>query len=131
MLSVAIVGGGAAGLSAARQLIEMGAQVTVFEQANVPGGRARSELIENCVVDVGAQLFGSGFTSLFDFARRRSGGAVTRAGRGLSARSRQRDHIRERCEHGHVNGTTNQLEAEAGCAVRAVSAASRERTGSY
>ena len=36
---------------------------------NQSGGRARSEIIDGCVVDAGAQLFGSGFESLFAFAR--------------------------------------------------------------
>jgi protoporphyrinogen oxidase len=69
MARVAIVGGGAAGLSAALMLTELGAQVTVFEQSALWGGRARSEVIENCIVDVGAQLFGSGFSALFELAR--------------------------------------------------------------
>ena len=68
MTRVAVVGGGAAGLSAAHRLHESGAQVTVFEQAAAPGGRARSELLEACVVDAGAQLFGSGFHTFFGFA---------------------------------------------------------------
>ena len=65
---VAVVGGGAAGLNAARHLNELGADVTIYEQNKMLGGRARSELLEGCVVDVGAQLFGSGFTALFQFA---------------------------------------------------------------
>jgi oxygen-dependent protoporphyrinogen oxidase len=69
MARVAIVGGGAAGLSAALTLSELGAQVAVFEQGAVWGGRARSEVVENCIVDVGAQLFGSGFSALFELAR--------------------------------------------------------------
>lgn len=69
MPSVAIVGAGAAGLSAALRLTELGARVTVFDQSAVPGGRARSETIDGCVIDVGAQLFGSGFEALFAFAR--------------------------------------------------------------
>lgn len=69
MAQLAVIGAGAAGLSAARKLHELGAQVTVFEQASSAGGRARSELLEGCIVDVGAQLFGSGFSALFRFAR--------------------------------------------------------------
>lgn len=69
MVKVAVVGGGAAGLSAARKLVELGASVTVFEQAEKLGGRARSEPLDGCVADVGAQLFGSGFQSVFGFAR--------------------------------------------------------------
>ncbi|HEY0306293.1 MAG TPA: FAD-dependent oxidoreductase, partial [Longimicrobiales bacterium] len=69
MPSVAIVGAGAAGLSAALRLTALGVRVTVFEQSPTPGGRARSEIIDGCVIDVGAQLFGSGFEALFAFAR--------------------------------------------------------------
>ena len=74
MVRVAVVGGGAAGLSAAHELVQLGAHVTLYEQHAVPGGRARSEIIEGCVVDAGAQLFGSGFTALFGFAERIGGG---------------------------------------------------------
>jgi protoporphyrinogen oxidase len=63
-----VIGGGAAGLSAARHLSTHGLAVTVFELGETLGGRARSELLDECVVDVGAQLFGSGFSALFEFA---------------------------------------------------------------
>lgn len=39
---VVIIGGGVAGLSAAQELILRGYQVTIFEKADSPGGRARS-----------------------------------------------------------------------------------------
>lgn len=68
MARIAVVGGGAAGLNAARKLNELGQRVTVFEKAAFLGGRARSEVIDGCVVDTGAQLFGSGFRALFEFA---------------------------------------------------------------
>ncbi|HEY0809082.1 MAG TPA: FAD-dependent oxidoreductase, partial [Longimicrobiales bacterium] len=67
--TVAIIGGGAAGLSAAQHLRDGGAAVTVFERAQTLGGRARSELLAGCMVDVGAQLFGSAFTSLYAFVQ--------------------------------------------------------------
>ena len=35
----AIIGGGIAGLSAARHLVDQGADVTVYEASNRPGGR--------------------------------------------------------------------------------------------
>src|SRR5687767_1468665 len=66
--TVAVIGGGAAGLSAARHLTDRGVAVTLFERAQMLGGRARSELLASCIVDVGAQLFGSAFQSLFAFA---------------------------------------------------------------
>ena len=68
MARIAVVGGGAAGLNAARKLNEQGVPVTLFEKSPAMGGRARSEVIDGCVVDVGAQLFGSGFRALFEFA---------------------------------------------------------------
>jgi phytoene dehydrogenase-like protein len=39
---VAVVGAGWAGLAAAVRLVQGGAQVSVFEMARQPGGRARS-----------------------------------------------------------------------------------------
>ena len=66
--TVAVIGGGAAGLSAGRVLADGGVAVTLFERSQTLGGRARSELLAGCIVDVGAQLFGSAFQSLFAFA---------------------------------------------------------------
>jgi protoporphyrinogen/coproporphyrinogen III oxidase len=68
MAKIAVIGGGAAGLNAARKLNDLGQQVVLFEKSHAIGGRARSETLEGCVVDVGAQLFGSGFRALFEFA---------------------------------------------------------------
>jgi protoporphyrinogen/coproporphyrinogen III oxidase len=69
MKRIAVVGGGAAALAAAWRLSSAGVQVTVHEGAAQIGGRARSEVLEECVVDTGAQLFGSGFSALFGIAR--------------------------------------------------------------
>jgi protoporphyrinogen/coproporphyrinogen III oxidase len=44
-------------------------QVTVYEGGAQVGGRARSEQLDRCIVDTGAQLFGSGFSALFRLAR--------------------------------------------------------------
>jgi uncharacterized protein with NAD-binding domain and iron-sulfur cluster len=43
--SVVVLGGGVAGLSAAHELVERGFQVRVFEQRDVPGGKARSVVV--------------------------------------------------------------------------------------
>src|SRR5215217_142114 len=42
MTTVAVLGGGVAGLSAAHELVERGFDVTVLEQRDAPGGKARS-----------------------------------------------------------------------------------------
>jgi uncharacterized protein with NAD-binding domain and iron-sulfur cluster len=42
MTTVAVLGGGVAGLSAAHELAERGFEVTVYEQREAPGGKARS-----------------------------------------------------------------------------------------
>ena len=39
---VVILGGGVAGMSAAHELVERGFEVEVFEQRDLPGGKARS-----------------------------------------------------------------------------------------
>jgi uncharacterized protein with NAD-binding domain and iron-sulfur cluster len=45
--TVAIFGGGVAGLSAAHELAERGFDVTVYESREIPGGKARSMQVEN------------------------------------------------------------------------------------
>src|SRR4051812_11396454 len=42
MTTVAVLGGGVAGLSAAHELAERGFDVTIYEQRDAPGGKARS-----------------------------------------------------------------------------------------
>ena len=42
MTTVAVLGGGVGGLTAAHELVERGFEVTVFEQRDAPGGKARS-----------------------------------------------------------------------------------------
>ena len=46
MTTVAVLGGGVAGLSAAHELVERGFAVTVYEQRDAPGGKARSIPVE-------------------------------------------------------------------------------------
>lgn len=69
MPRIAVIGGGAAGLAAAWKLVTSGAEVTLFERAAQLGGRACSEILDDCVVDTGAQLFASGFSTLRRTAR--------------------------------------------------------------
>ena len=55
-LSVAIIGGGWAGLAAAVELCTAGASVTVYEAAKQLGGRARSVAIDGRVLDNGQHI---------------------------------------------------------------------------
>ena len=58
MTTVAVLGGGVAGLSAAHELIERGFAVTVLEQRDVPGGKARSIPVSGSGTDGRADLPG-------------------------------------------------------------------------
>jgi oxygen-dependent protoporphyrinogen oxidase len=66
--SIAIVGGGLAGLTCAWRLARAGHDVEVLEREPVPGGRMRSERIATSrgdfVVDRGAQFVASGYRNL-------------------------------------------------------------------
>jgi len=54
-MRVAVIGGGVAGLAAARHLQERGADVFVFEGADRVGGKLRRERVGDRLVDVGAE----------------------------------------------------------------------------
>ena len=62
--SVAIVGGGLAGLAAARTLHKHGVSCTVFEAGDQLGGRVRSEKIDGVTVDYGLQTFNSWYPAV-------------------------------------------------------------------
>ena len=49
--TVAVLGGGVAGLSAAHELVERGFTVSVHEKRAVPGGKARSYAVPGSAVD--------------------------------------------------------------------------------
>lgn len=55
--SVAVIGGGIAGLACARTLAEAGAAVTVFDKGRGPGGRTSTRRFESLRFDHGAQYF--------------------------------------------------------------------------
>jgi protoporphyrinogen/coproporphyrinogen III oxidase len=65
MATYAVVGAGPAGLAAAWQLQATGAAVTVYEAAPSVGGRVRSDTVDGTTADVGPQLLGSTFHTLF------------------------------------------------------------------
>lgn len=70
--SVAIVGGGLAGLSAARMLKRAGVDVTVYEGADRIGGRVQSVvdvLGPGLVTELGGEFIDSGHTDLLDLVR--------------------------------------------------------------
>jgi phytoene dehydrogenase-like protein len=51
-----VIGAGLAGLSAALTLQDAGAQVTVLESSDRPGGRVASDIIDGFILDRGFQL---------------------------------------------------------------------------
>lgn len=55
-MNIAVVGGGWAGLSAAVELVHAGCDVTVYESAREPGGRARRVQTQNQILDNGQHL---------------------------------------------------------------------------
>src|SRR5919112_1655564 len=58
MTTVAVLGGGVAGLTAAHELAERGFRVTVYEQRDAPGGKARSIPVAGSGTDGRADLPG-------------------------------------------------------------------------
>ena len=56
MTDAAVVGGGLAGLVAARTLADRGRDVTLFERADSVGGRVRSRDVEGFTLDRGFQV---------------------------------------------------------------------------
>ncbi len=63
-MRVAVVGAGLAGLVCARQLVEHGAEVTVYEQAGQVGGRVRTDLIDGYRCDRGFQLINPAYPAV-------------------------------------------------------------------
>ena len=63
-MSVAVIGGGLAGLSAALTLQEAGEEVELFEASDGIGGRVRSDYIDGFICDRGFQLINSGYPEI-------------------------------------------------------------------
>lgn len=74
--SVAVVGAGPAGLSAAFALARAGAFVTVLEAAEHVGGRTWTDEVEGCRIDTAVQLFGSVYTRFLRVLREAGAGAL-------------------------------------------------------
>jgi squalene-associated FAD-dependent desaturase len=70
--TVAIIGGGVAGLAAAVAAVELGLHVELFEQAPTPGGRAGSyhDVQVDQLVDLSPHVAMGCCTNLLDFCRR-------------------------------------------------------------
>src|SRR5690606_21357570 len=66
---VAVVGGGLAGLTAAREIARAGSEVVVFEAEERLGGRARTDDLDGIRVDPGAQLYGSMYSRFLALVR--------------------------------------------------------------
>src|SRR5262249_8591423 len=77
--SVAVVGGGLAGLAAARWLARAGAGVTLFEAAKEVGGRVRSDASTGRMVELGAELVGAIHPTWLAWARENRLGLIGRS----------------------------------------------------
>ena len=68
---VAVVGGGLAGLMAARRLVQSGVKVTVYEARKEVGGRVLSntDFSDGRITEEGAELIGSFHTKWLELAR--------------------------------------------------------------
>ncbi|MFZ5893590.1 MAG: DUF2272 domain-containing protein [Myxococcota bacterium] len=89
-LRVAVVGGGLAGLMAARSLGHQGVHVTLFEARRRMGGRVLSNrtFAEGRVIEEGAELIGSFHTTWLRLAREYGIGLVSRMDDDLYERAR-------------------------------------------
>jgi len=63
---IAIVGAGLAGLSCAQELQRQGREFVLFEAADEPGGRVRSEVLDGFVLDRGFQVILSSYPAVSD-----------------------------------------------------------------
>ncbi|MEF8785582.1 MAG: NAD(P)/FAD-dependent oxidoreductase [Haloarculaceae archaeon] len=64
MTEVAVVGGGLAGLVAARTLADRDGDVTLFERNDAVGGRVRSRTVEGFTLDRGFQVLFTGYPAV-------------------------------------------------------------------
>jgi monoamine oxidase len=79
---VAVVGGGFAGLMAARRLVKFGVKVTVYEARREVGGRVLSNLnfSKGRITEEGAELIGSFHTKWLELARESGLAMISRMG---------------------------------------------------
>ncbi|MDJ0749981.1 MAG: NAD(P)/FAD-dependent oxidoreductase [Woeseiaceae bacterium] len=70
---VVVIGAGLAGLAAAYELVQAGADVRVAEQSTRPGGRVKTvtgQFADDVWIDVGGQSTGAGYANFFYYAAR-------------------------------------------------------------
>lgn len=65
--SIAVIGGGIAGLSCAYELVKKGFSVTVFEKEAYPGGRMATRRVGGLAFDTGAQILGRNYTAAYRY----------------------------------------------------------------
>lgn len=66
---VAIVGGGISGLTAAKQLIDQGYEVDIYDAARCMGGKVQTVRAEGLLADAGAEFIDSRHTQLLDLCK--------------------------------------------------------------
>jgi len=64
MTKIAIIGGGLAGISAARHALSRGFEVEIFEASESFGGRLSNTHLESCVIDRGFQVVNVNYPEL-------------------------------------------------------------------
>ena len=69
MGEIAVIGGGIAGLAAARTLRNAGKRCVVIEARDTLGGHVQSERIDDITIDHGFQLFNSWYPALKEILR--------------------------------------------------------------
>lgn len=67
--TVVVIGAGVAGLAAARRLAAAGATVTLLERCPAVGGRVRTDLIEGCHIELGAEFLASFYSRTLALVR--------------------------------------------------------------
>ncbi|MEO5510193.1 MAG: FAD-dependent oxidoreductase [Longimicrobiales bacterium] len=82
---IAVIGGGAAGLSAAWLLREQGASVTLYEKSEHAGGLLSTAKLGDARVDTAVQLVSSTYTRLFALAEAAGAGDALLRSSGLDA----------------------------------------------
>lgn len=90
--SVAVIGSGLAGLTAALLLHQQGIKATVFEKSRGPGGRLASRRLSDSSADIGAQYFTIRNPAFLSFLEQRAGTECFALWQGLFGYQQGPDH---------------------------------------